>query len=809
MNDINYEQLFNQTRMAMVVSDQEGVVVAANPAAAHLLGHETVDELVGQWAADYYVDPDERDWLIEQLTAHGTVGYFEARLRRANSDDTYIDVVGCSTVHYDEAGSPVRFEALFLDVTSYREAQRALERSRRDLMERDHLLQAVIDTPDFLFVKDVQGRYRLLNQAGAEFMGLASPLQAIDKVAADLFEPELAAQIEREDGEVLSKQKTVTFERNTPSNGKMYHLSVIKYPYWNIDGELSGVIGVARDITSLKEQAQALRHSVKIIESAKQEWEATVDSLSQLVVLLDGRGQVLRSNLTLEMWQLGEVRQVKGRGFHDVVHANCEDLDCDLRLQLHRMWPRVLTGELVSWEAFDKLMGRVLDWQIRPLAEANQEGDSFAIVVVTDVTTERAMQARLEGIYQLGQELALLHNPEKVIWQVLSLAQSLVAFDHVVYGEVDYEKNVLKYRYAVHHGERLLQDKIYSLDEERGGGVQAVRKQAIIRVPDINQSQQYEAYNESLANGSALCLPVRYQEQFFGVLNLARQRPEPFVVEDERLLEALAAQMAIALENARLYEKQKEQVKQLAESQKQLIWSEKLAALGRLTASVAHEINNPLQAIDGCLTLMQESVGVEGGNARIKRYLGIVESEIERIATIVQRMRGVYRADESEEMKPVDVQATLRDVLALTEKQLTHHDVRLTTVWSDEEIFVLANEGNLKQVFLNLLINAGDAMSGVGGNLNLTVRVRQGILGTYSDEQSFVEIEFADDGPGIPVKVQKKLFEPFFTTKDKGSGLGLYVSYGIIEAHHGEFTFESGEGEGTTFYIRLPLLVPN
>jgi two-component system NtrC family sensor kinase len=237
--------------------------------------------------------------------------------------------------------------------------------------------------------------------------------------------------------------------------------------------------------------------------------------------------------------------------------------------------------------------------------------------------------------------------------------------------------------------------------------------------------------------------------------------------------------------------------------QSQLLHSEKMAALGRLSASVAHEINNPLQSVQNCLTLLGEEIDDRQRQTKLRQYLSIVRSEMERISTIVSRMRDFYRP-EHERLQPTHPHVVLESVLELAGKQLQHSDVAVERQWARELPMIQINPDHLKQVFLNLVLNAIDAMP-AGGTLRISTAPDQMQASRGQRALSAVRIKFSDTGRGMPPETLSRIFEPFFTTKEDGSGLGLSISYGIIESHNGHIAATSQEGVGTTFSILLPV----
>jgi signal transduction histidine kinase/DNA-binding response OmpR family regulator len=292
---------------------------------------------------------------------------------------------------------------------------------------------------------------------------------------------------------------------------------------------------------------------------------------------------------------------------------------------------------------------------------------------------------------------------------------------------------------------------------------------------------------------SLLAVPLITKDRVIGVIEVINKVNGVFDNHDLELLQALASSAAIAIDNAHLYQELIDQLQMLRKAQAQLIQSEKMAALGRLIASISHEINNPLQSIQGCLTLAKEELEGDIRPAKLGRYLDVAEDEIERIAIIVRRVRDFYRPS-SQEQALIDLHQTLESVLELAGKQLQHSEVTAERIWLPNLPQVTANSAHLKQVFLNLVLNAIDAMPN-GGTLSIRTMLNP----------TTVAIEFSDTGVGMSAETQARLFEPFFTTKPHGSGLGLSISYGIIEAHHGRIMVTSELGKGTTVTILLPL----
>jgi two-component system NtrC family sensor kinase len=233
--------------------------------------------------------------------------------------------------------------------------------------------------------------------------------------------------------------------------------------------------------------------------------------------------------------------------------------------------------------------------------------------------------------------------------------------------------------------------------------------------------------------------------------------------------------------------------KELEETHLQLVNSEKMASLGKLAAGIAHEINNPLGGILIYSSLMKEEL--DRGDSRWQDLEKIVQ-EATRCKDIVKSLLEFSRQTEPK-VEPTDINKAITDGLFFLENQALFHNIEIVKDLSPVLPMVRGNPGQLKQVFMNIIVNAAEAMSGGG---TLTIKTAP------SEDQKVVYIDFADTGEGIPRENLTRIFDPFFTTKElgKGTGLGLSTSYGIIDAHGGRIDVKSKVGKGTTFRIELP-----
>jgi two-component system NtrC family sensor kinase len=245
-----------------------------------------------------------------------------------------------------------------------------------------------------------------------------------------------------------------------------------------------------------------------------------------------------------------------------------------------------------------------------------------------------------------------------------------------------------------------------------------------------------------------------------------------------------------------------ERTRQLKETHAKLIHQDKMASLGKLSASVVHEINNPIAGILNLIILMKRMVQEDSVSPKeidqFNRYLNLMETETRRTSRIVSNLLAFSRQSKME-LRRINVNRLIEHTLFLNSNLLKIDRIKVETDLDSTLPEMIGSEDQLQQVFMNLISNAAEAMEANGGMLRIETR--------HSLGEGKLLVDFKDTGIGIPEENLLKLFEPFFTTKKKGKGvgLGLSVAYGIIQEHGGSIYVESKVAEGTTFHVKLPL----
>jgi len=292
---------------------------------------------------------------------------------------------------------------------------------------------------------------------------------------------------------------------------------------------------------------------------------------------------------------------------------------------------------------------------------------------------------------------------------------------------------------------------------------------------------------------SFVIIPLKVGNRVIGLLNVDSAAPNAFGKLELQQLDIFANSASIAVNNAQLYQVLEDTLQTEKSTRLQLIRADKLAGMGRMVASVAHELNNPLQTIKNCLFLIEQSFVEEDAD-----LLELALSEVERLTSIVNRLRDVYRPVDRTEFQQTALLPLFSDLEMLLETHLRRHSVQLKISKEGVEgVMVRAIPDQLKQVFLNLSLNGIEAMQPNGGELEIRVLPDR-------DAQR-VGVMFSDTGPGIPEEDLKLIFDPFYTTKSTGMGLGLSICYDIVQNHSGLIETKNNDVRGVTFTVWLPM----
>lgn len=537
--------------------------------------------------------------------------------------------------------------------------------------------------------------------------------------------------------------KTVRREVYVPRVDKTYYL--IEIPLENTDGTISK-LSIYRDITARKQQEQKLQASQK-------DFVNLFEHMATGVFISSKEGKFLNANQAL-LDMLG--------------YENKEEfLSIDL--------PQDLYVRPEDRDTFKEMMerdGRVIDYEVE---FKRKDGSTIPILLTGHARYDQ--QGNIIGYEGLNVDLTQRKLMEKELREAYDFMNKIVQSSPNSITATDMKGNILIWNQAA---EETLGYK--------AGDV-------------IGKMNIRKIYPEGVARKVMQMLRI---EEYGGVGRL-RTFPMVYVRHDGQVVEGnLSAAIIYDAKNKEIasvgsfvdLRDRLEMERALRDTQEQLLQSEKLATMGRLTSQIAHELNNPLYGIMNTLELLKTEIAPDN---RRRKILEMALSETVRLSELLRKMLSFSKPDQ-EERHPVDINSVLDEILLLHEKQLKENDINIKYSLAEGLGLVKASKNQLRQVFLNMVANARDAMAS-GGTLSVT---------TGSDGDH-IAVDISDTGIGIREEHIGKIFDSFFTTKGevKGVGLGLSVCYGFIKDHGGDIEVKSREGAGTTFTIVLPVHDPD
>jgi len=333
---------------------------------------------------------------------------------------------------------------------------------------------------------------------------------------------------------------------------------------------------------------------------------------------------------------------------------------------------------------------------------------------------------------------------------------------------------------------------VYPLTDTREVVISCAKEKTPIIIKKATEDTRVtEGFRRSLGVDEFVCVPLIAKNESIGVIVADNAYTgEPISEDRVNTLTMFANQAALAIENAETYKKLEDKINQLTETQKRLIRSEKLAAIGSMSSYVAHEIRNPLVTIGGFAKSLSN---FNFEDSTIKTNVDIIMEEVKRLEKILINITDFAKPSTLEK---VDTQICeiMEDTCILMENYFLEKHIKLNKDFETDVPVISVDPAQIKQVFLNILMNAVEAMPD-GGDLNIKI---------MSTTES-IETDITNSGKSIPQNILQHIFDPFFTTKPNGTGVGLSVSLQIIENHGGGIDVKSRSGEGTTMSITLPI----
>ncbi len=418
---------------------------------------------------------------------------------------------------------------------------------------------------------------------------------------------------------------------------------------------------------------------------------------------------------------------------------------------------------------------------------------AIAIENVNLLETTRQDLKEMNALYHISRGLATSLDSVQLMEDVVNLLKQEFGYYHAQIYVIDPESGDLLIRTGSGEiGDQLLENG-YRLPAGAGiVGHVAETEQPFVtnNVQDVVFFIRNPLLPETL---SELAVPIKIENEVVGVLDIQHVRPGHFTQRDLQLMTTVADQLAVVLQKANFYADLQASLNQEKAMRLQLIQSERLAVVGRLLASVSHELNNPLQAIQNALFLIKEE---EKLSPQGSQDLEIILSETEQLSILLERLRTTFHPTRMEDFEDVGLNLIVENIISLTATHMRHREISFQFFPDPDLPTVPAISGQIRQVVLNLFMNAVEAMQ-PGGNLSVQTQ--------FIPKEDRILLCVSDTGSGIDPEAMPHIFEPFFTNKETGTGLGLTITSDIIRQHNGAISAENNLSGGATFKVWLPV----
>jgi PAS domain S-box-containing protein len=735
-----YKDLVEKADIAILIDDKDGNIEYFNEKLLDLLGYSV--EEVRKMSIQSIVHPDDVDRVMQyhqgRLQGKKVPSRYEFKGIRKDGSTIYLEV---DAVKQREKGEIIGSRSYIWDITERKRAERELQESM-ELFQKTFISQQ-----DAIFLLDANqppliidcnpAAMNIFGYTRLEMLGRSSVFLHVNQTMLKKFQAQLYPVIEKSGFLFLPEFKMKR------KNGTVFSSEHSVIPLKNEQGKRIGWVSVIRDITERKRAEEVLKESEEKFRNLAEQ--------SPNMIFIHKKGQVVYANKKCEEMTGYKREEFYSPGFDFMTLIAPESKDL-IRASFtkHKKGQNVPPYEYTLITKKGQRIEALLTSQL-----INFEGERAILGIVTDITEHKIAEEKYRSLYSAMNEGVCLH-------------------------EIDYDDKgkVVDYRFI---DINPAYESITGLKKEKAIGSKASQLYGTANPPFLNifakvaetgEPASIETYFPPLKKYFIISAFSPEKGKFATVFTDITERHNT----ERELIEA-KDQAETAL-------------KKLEKVQSQLIQSERLAALGKLSAGIAHEINNPLSIISGHaqILLMAKSPG----RAELKKTAEIIEKQVDRASSITDQLLQFSKRIKPK-LKKSDVNEILKDTLALLKQQLSQDNIKIVKLLSSKPVFIQADSLQLQQVFLNLIANASHAMPN-GGTLTINTIVKDTNL----------EIGFTDSGCGIPERNLSKLFEPFFTTKENGTGLGLSIAYGIIKAHKGDIKVKSEEGKGTTFTIIFP-----
>ena len=837
-----YRNLVETSQDLIWSLDTQGRYTFVNQAAKQIYGYEP-EEMIGYLFTDF-MSTEQRAIDIEvfQRLLEGE-SLFQYETTDIAKDGSQVVLTVNAIALRDDEGNITGATGIATNITQRKIAEEKLKKSEIARRSTQGQLQAILDnSPALVYLTDTQNKYQLINKKYANVLNTTSD-RIIGKSIYEIWSPEFADVFVANNQKVLADEIPLEVEEVAPYEDGLHTFFTVKFPVRDANGVVYGVCGISTDITTRKKAQEVLQQQKELLQTI-------FDYIPIMISMYDDTGHICLLNREIERvmgWSLEEAREI------DLL-AQCYPDPEDRKLA----WDFMMAAS-GQWQDFKT---RIKNGHVVDMSWANiRLSDGKCMGIGRDIT-ERKQRELLEQVQKKSLKMvAQGKSLQEILLELTHQVEQLTPHMYTSILLIDEDSQHLRPFVSP----KLPQAYIQAINRVPIGptvgscGTAAYFGKRMI-VEDIATNPLWADFKDlALSHGLAACWSepiISEQSKVMGTFALYFTEVRSPNSRELKIIESLASLTSLIIQRkqseARELQKTQEleqAYSELKHTQTQLIQAEKLSSLGRMTAGVAHEINNPISFIYGNLKyakdyfrdllklieLYQETYPNSTPEIQTlasdvdldfivndwSKLMTSMEVGAERIHQIVLSLRNFSRLDERE-LKLVDIHEGLNNTLLILQPRLRAEGDR-------PEIEVIQNysqlpkitcyASQLNQVFMNLLNNAIDALETKPSSRKITISTSvtsphpsaTNNPQTTNNQQQItncVFIRIADNGYGINEKVRHQIFEPFFTTKPVGSGtgLGLAISHQIVvEKHKGQISCISAPGQGTEMIVEIPM----
>ncbi|HEV8441923.1 MAG TPA: PAS domain S-box protein [Steroidobacteraceae bacterium] len=792
-------QLIVETALDSVITmNVQGRITGWNTQAEKLFGWSRAEAL-GQDLADLIVPERHREAHRRGLAHYIATGMARVLNKR----------IEMTAVHREQREFPVElaitpigfgaelvFSGFIRDITERTRAEAALRESEQRFRTTANA------APVLIWMSGPDRRCTWFNQRWLDFVGRAIEKELGDGWCDNLHPADFDRVLDTYHA-AFDARRTYEMEyRLQRDDGAWRWLLERGTPNIGPGGDFEGFIGTCVDITEQRETVEALRES-------RARFKTLTESLPQMIwtCTRDGYTDYL-SRQWLDYTGRSESQQL-GKGWLEQVHP--ED-----RVKVEQEWSRVVgSGDTFDISFRIRRVDGVYRWFKTRAVPLRDPGGRILkwfgsnTDIEESVVADAKVKVQLERMHLLDRTTGAIgahQEPRKVFEVVLRSLEENLGVDFCCFALYENEPAQITIsqigdksaRLAARTG--LTENASVAVDAAELGRCLAGQ---LVYEPDVEHGPGSALCKHLTAGGlhALVAAPLLIEDEVFGVLLVVRRAPDAFSSDDCEFLRQLCSHVALAAQQARLYDALQVAYQDLRQTQQTVMQQERLRALGQIASGIAHDINNalsPAALYTQSLLLHEPSL-----SERSREHLAVIQRAIEDVAQTVQRMRAFYMPRGLERtLAPMDVQQILVQVIDLTRARWTNMPqergvvVNVVTDFAADLPKVLGAESEVRDAFTNLMLNAVDALP-EGGLITLRTR--------YESRDNQVIVEVQDDGVGMSETTRSRCLEPFFTTKgERGTGLGLPMVFGMVQRHGGDLEIVSEPGAGTTMRLIFP-----